>query len=189
MLFIYNKIVIYSIHIQIMSIKTVTRSFRISEESLHALEQEANSQKISINTLLNRVLRNFVEFDRYFEEFGMLKISRIAYRKTLTYLDDSELSVLAREIAQNSGEVFMRTIYGSISLDFILDWLEDLATFGKWFHFSEVRSNNGKRVITFTHDLGSKFSVFLLTYIKELLELVLRDVDITSTEDSVTVEI
>jgi hypothetical protein len=79
-----------------VSENTVTRSFRISETAFLALEEEAKKRNISINTLVNQLFLSFANFDRYFQKFGMTKISKVAYRKTLRSVPDNELTELAR---------------------------------------------------------------------------------------------
>ena len=61
--------------------KTVTRSFRINEIAFLALEEEAKKRKISLNTLVNQLFISYANFDRYFQRLGMIKISKVTYRK------------------------------------------------------------------------------------------------------------
>lgn len=167
--------------------KTVTRSFRINEGAFLALEEEARKHNISVNTLVNQLFLSFANFDRHFQKFGMAKISKVSYRKTLKSLPDPEVVELAKEVAQNSGKVVILTRYGTMSLKGVLDWLRDLADYGHWFEYNEVHSPEGRRVITLTHDLGAKFSTFMVTYSRELFGQISLDPKLSSTEDSVTI--
>jgi hypothetical protein len=167
--------------------RTVTRSFRITESAFLALEEEAKKHNISLNTLVNQLLLSFANFDRYFQRFGMTKISKVSYRKTLKAVPDEQLIELAKEVAKNSGKVIILARYGTMSLKGVLDWLRDLADYANWFQYNEVRSPDGKRVITLTHDMGPKFSTFMIAYSKEMFGLVDLDPRLSSTEDSVTI--
>lgn len=169
--------------------KTVTRSFRISEGAFSALEEEARKRNISLNTMVNQLFLSFTNFDRYFEKFGMLKISKVSYRKTLKAVPDQELVELAKEIAQNSGKVVILARYGTMSLKGVLDWLQDLADQAHWFQYNEAHSPEGKRVITLTHDLGAKYSTFMAAYTKELFGQIAMVPRLSSTEDSITIGI
>jgi hypothetical protein len=55
--------------------KTITRSFRIDEGALEALEEEATRRNISVNTYLNQQIVAFASFDRHFLKLGMVKLS------------------------------------------------------------------------------------------------------------------
>ena len=172
-----------------MTEKTVTRSFRIYESAFSALEEEAKKRNISVNTLVNQLFLSFANFDRYFQKFGMAKISKVAYRKTLRGVPDNEVTELAREVAQNSGKVVILARYGTISLKGVLDWLKDLGEYGHWFQYNEVQSIEGRRVMTLTHDLGTKFSTFMVVYVKELFGQIPMAPKLTSTEDSITISV
>jgi hypothetical protein len=169
--------------------KTVTRSFRISESAFSALEEEARKRNISLNTLVNQLFLSFAHFDRYFQKFGMLKISKVAYRRTLKALPDDEMVEAAKEVAQNSARVILLTRYGTLSLAGVLEYLKSLADYAYWFEYSEVLSSERKRVITLTHSLGEKFSLFMVAYSKSLFEQVAMNPKLTSTEDSITITI
>lgn len=169
--------------------KTVTRSFRINEGAFLALEEESKKRNISLNTLVNQLFLSFANFDRFFQKFGMTKISKVSYRKTLKSVPDNEIVELAREVVQNSGKVIILARYGMMSLKGVLDWLKDLADYAHWFEYNEVISSEGRHVITLTHDLGAKFSTFMVAYTKELFGQINMDPRLTSTEDSVTIDI
>ena len=169
--------------------KTVTRSFRISESAFLALEEEAKKRNISINTLVNQLFLSFANFDRYFQKFGMTKISKVSYRKTLRAVPDAEVTELAKEVSQNSGKVIILARHGTVSLKGILDWLQDLSEYAQWFEYNEVNSPEGMHVITLTHDLGVKFSTFMVAYAKELFGQIAMTPKLSSTEDSITISV
>ena len=168
---------------------TVTRSFRISETAFLALEEEAKKHNISVNTLVNQLFLSFANFDRYFQKFGMTKISKVAYRKTLRSVPDNELTELAREVAQNSGKVVILARHGTVSLKGVLDWLQGLSEYAQWFQYNEVNSPGGRHVLTLTHDLGVKFSTFMVAYLKELFGQIAMTPKLSSTEDSITISL
>jgi len=169
--------------------KTVTRSFRINESAFSAIEEEAKKRNISVNSLVNQLFLSFANFDRYFQKFGMTKISKVSYRKTLRSVPDAEVTELAREVAQNSGKVVILARYGTMSLKGLQDWLKDLSDYANWFQYNEVDSPEGKRVITLTHDLGTKFSTFMVAYAKELFGQIAMVPKLSSTEDSITISV
>jgi len=82
--------------------KTVTRSFRINESAFLALEEEAKKRNISLNAVVNQLILSYANFDRYFQRLGMLKMSKVTFRKILKAAADKEIVELAREVAQSS---------------------------------------------------------------------------------------
>jgi len=169
--------------------KTVTRSFRIYESAFSALEEEARKRNVSLNTLVNQLFLSFAHFDKYFQKFGMLKISKVAYRRTLKAVPDQEIVEAATEVAQNSARVVLLTRYGTLSLAGVLEYLKSLADYAYWFEYNEVVSSERRRVVTLTHSLGEKFSLFMIAYSKSLFEQINMNPKLTSTEDSITITI
>lgn len=169
--------------------KTVTRSFRISESAFLALEEEAKKRNISLNTLVNQLFLSYANFDRYFQRFGMMKMSKFQFRKILKALPDNEIVELAREVAQNSSKIIILARYGTLSLTTILDYLDTLADYAYFVERSEVHSPGGKRVITLIHSYGEKGSIFVQAYTKDLFELINMEPKLSSTENSVTIEV
>jgi hypothetical protein len=96
--------------------KTVTRSFRINESAFLALEEEAKKRNISLNTLVNQLFMSYANFDRYFQRLGMLKMSKVAFRKILNAAPANEIVAAAREVAQNSSRTIILARYGTLSL-------------------------------------------------------------------------
>ena len=169
--------------------KTVTRSFRINESAFLALEEEAKKRNISLNTLVNQLFLSYANFDRYFQRFGMIKMSKFQFRKILKALPDNEIVELAREVAQNSSRTIILARYGTLSLTTILDYLNTLADYAYFVERSEVLSPGERRVITLMHSYGEKGSIFVNAYVKILFELINMEPKLSSTENSVTIEV
>jgi hypothetical protein len=169
--------------------KTVTRSFRINESAFLALEEEARKRNISLNTLVNQLFMSYANFDRYFQRLGMLKMSKVTFRKILKAAPDNEIVVQAREVAQNSSRIIILARYGTLSLTSVLDYLNNFAEYANFVERSEVVSPGGKRVITLIHSYGEKGSVFVKAYTKALFELINMEPKLSSTENSVTIEV
>ena len=96
--------------------RTVTRSFRINESAFLALEEEAKKRNISLNTLVNQLFMSYANFDWFFQRLGMLKISKVTFRKILKAAPANEIVKLARDVAQNSSRIIIPARYGTLSL-------------------------------------------------------------------------
>jgi predicted DNA-binding ribbon-helix-helix protein len=169
--------------------KTVSRSFRMNENSFLALEEEAKKHNISLNTLVNQIFDSYANFDRYLMKLGMLKISKVSYMKILNAAPDNEIIEAAKEVAQNSARVNILARYGTMSLTGALNYLKNLGEYGYYFEYNEVLSQEGKRAVTLIHSLGPKFSVHLEAYVKALFAQVDMVPKMKSTENSVTFEL
>jgi hypothetical protein len=168
--------------------RTVTRSFRISERSLKALEEEAHRQNISVSTLLNQHLLSYADFERYFRRLGLIKISSASFQRLLKAATDNGIAVAGAESGSDTPRSIILAKHGVLNLDTVIDYLTILSEFGGLFEFSEVEAE-GKRMITLLHALGPKGSVFFSNYMKALFQGIDLNPRITSSEHSILVEI
>ena len=169
--------------------KTVTRSFRINESAFLALEEEAKKRNVSLNTLVNQLFMSYTNFDRYFQRLGMLKMSKAAFRKILNAAPANEIVEAAQEIAQNASRTIILARYGTLSLTGLLEFLNNFADYAYFAERSEVVTPGEKRVLTFMHIYGEKGSIFIKAYVKSLFEQINVEPKLSSTENSVTIEV
>jgi hypothetical protein len=144
---------------------------------------------ISVNTLVNQLFMSYANFDRYFQRLGLIKISKVTFRKILNAAPANEIVEVAREVAQNSSTVIILAKYGTMSLTSVLEYLNNYADYSSFVERSEVVSPGGKRVITLIHSYGEKGSIFVKAYAKALFELIDMEPKLSSTENSVTIEV
>src|SRR2546427_1245022 len=79
---------------------SVTRSVRIEKDADERLRQLAEQGDTSVNTLVNRALRKFVEWDAYGEKFGFITLPSAMLVKLMDCLSDEE----ARELGGWAGK-------------------------------------------------------------------------------------
>jgi hypothetical protein len=169
--------------------KTITRSFRINENAFLALEEEAKKRNISVNTLVNQLFLCYANFDRHLEKHGFLKMSKVTFRKILEDAPEKETVELAREVARNSSRTLILAKYGELSLSNFLDYLKNLDDYAYFIEYNEVYSPGQKRVITLMHRYGEKGSIFIKAFAQALFELIDMKPKVSSTKNSVTIEI
>ncbi|MEM3807526.1 MAG: hypothetical protein QW413_02855, partial [Nitrososphaerota archaeon] len=54
--------------------ETITRSFRFSEQAFRVIQEDAEKQRISVNTLMNHLIDSYVNFERYSKTMHTIKI-------------------------------------------------------------------------------------------------------------------
>ena len=168
--------------------KTVTRSFRISEAAFNALQEDAKRQHISTNTLLNQILTNYANSDRFFARLGDFRIAKATYTHLLNAASDADLIEAARLSGRDTSESIILAKHGTLSLTTVIDYLRMVTEFGGYADYNEVDSQ-GKRVITLIHNLGRKGSVYFSSYVESLFGLIGRQPKITLSENAIAVEI
>lgn len=168
--------------------KTVTASFRIDEESLVTLQEEAERNRVSLNTLVNQILTFYVKAD-HFEQARLVKMSDIVFARVLNATPEDELMRISSERADEYAKVLIKVKYGEFNLTNILRYMYDLCQYWGWGTYSERHLERGRRLVTIEHRLGKKGSIWLSNIMKTLIETMGFRAEITSTEVAATIEI
>jgi hypothetical protein len=167
---------------------TVTRSFRISARALKALEEEAASHNISVNTLLNQQLLAFADFDRFFQKLGLIKIASATFRRLFDAVPDKEVAEAGRQAGGDIPKAVILTKEGSFDVGTVLRFLQSVSEHANTFEYGEVNSG-GKRIITLLHRLGPKGTLFFSNYSKAVFEQLGLFPKISGSNHSVTIEL
>ncbi|MGA2199530.1 MAG: hypothetical protein ABSG45_06300 [Nitrososphaerales archaeon] len=168
--------------------RTASATFRISEKAYHALQNEAERQDTSLNTLVNQVFDSHVNARIFQEKLDFMRVNRLTFHRILEGTSDQALM----EAGQTSGSETVRTVTlgrsGTITMETILETISELSEFSDFARYSEIEST-GKRVIVLTHELGPKWSVFIRSFVNAAFKLVDCDPKATVGDRSVVVEI
>lgn len=149
--------------------KTVPKSFRIDESALRAVEAEATSLSVSPNTLVNQILKQYAEFDRFARKINTVKISSAPFRGLLSATNVDQLIEVAKSAGSSIPQAFVTAKHGKIDLGSLINHVRSLATYAQLFEFSETIDPHG-HVVTLIHDYGLNWSIFLVHYISAMLE-------------------
>ncbi len=167
--------------------KSVIRSFRLDESALQKLEEEAKRRNVSTNTLLNQLVSNFVNFDRFFEKLGMMKVAHPFFSHLLQSASEEEVINAGRVAGRDVPKAIISAKDGAITLHAAIGFLRMMGDYANLYKYSEV-GEEGTRTLTLMHELGPKGSLFLIHYVGGVLELSGVRPKYSSTDHSVTIE-
>jgi hypothetical protein len=168
--------------------RTVTRSFRISEQALESIESEAKRQNINVSTIINQQLLAYSEFERYFLRLGLIKISSATFARLLLASSDAEIEKAGTEAGSDTPRSIILAKYGVMSLETVIDYLKMLSEFANQYEFGQVEQG-GKLIVTLLHGLGPKGSLFFTSYVRALFDSINYSPKISASAHSVGLEI
>ncbi len=149
---------------------TLPRTFRINKRILERLEQEAKRQGLSINTLVNKVLGQYVDGGVYVELYGYVVFSITSLNALLRHLNEEALRSIAREAGRISIKETAYLMGLPTSPRSFLEILEKIVcNFAKWANYCRYE-RGGDTVIVLCHQKGRKWSHFLEEYIKSSID-------------------
>ncbi len=151
--------------------KTITRTFRIRDEWDNILQDEAAKQGVSVNVLLNKLLRKYSLYSRWSDRKNDASFPRQTLREILKTVQVESLA----EAGTKCGALDAVNIVNSMGLalnyeSFIYLVTEHLGGphFARWFQcFYHTQGN--KDIFHLQHDLGPEWSVFLEKYVLSFL--------------------
>ena len=158
--------------------KTITRTFRIRNEWDNVLQEEAAKQGVSVNVLLNKLLRKYSLYSRWSDRKNDASFPRQTLQELLKTVQVESLA----EAGTKCGALDAINIVNSMGLPLDYESFIYLVTehlggphFARWFQcFYHTQGN--KDIFHLQHDLGPEWSVFLEKYILSFLR------SITDTE-------
>jgi hypothetical protein len=175
--------------------KSRSITFRVDTVTIEELQREADLKEISLNVLVNQVLRRYVEWDRYEGKLGMMPVPKAMLTtcldKTMELAREAgikEIDSYRDRIARQSAEAAFKLMKDSVlfmkkkyNLWTVLGVLQD------YMKISGITSDhtiedNRSHVFIIQHELGENWSFFA----KELLTLIFTNLAETKANISTT---
>lgn len=174
--------------------KTRSVTFRIDSSVVDDLQREADGKEVSLNVLVNQVLKRYSEWDRYENKLGIMPVPKIMLSslmdKAVTVAKSSgikdidpyrdEIIKKAAEIAFNimkDSVLFMKKDY---NLWVVLSVLQD------YMKVSGINADHiiqgRKHIFVIQHELGENWSLFT----QELLKIIFERLAKVKIETSIT---
>lgn len=183
--------------------KTRSTTFRLDTKVVDELQKEADQEEISLNVLVNQILRRYIEWDRFENKLNLLPIPKLMLTRmideTLEVAKDAKIQDLEsyrNKIAKNAAEVALNIMKDSVlfmkkeyNLWTVLDVLRNYMKVAGITSDHTLEAGR-KHVFVIQHDLGQNWSLFA----KELLTLIFAELahvkaDISETSKTVKAEI
>jgi hypothetical protein len=169
--------------------KTRSHSFRIDEELLEILVEEANRQGINANSLMNKLLQQYRVHGRHLKRYGAVSMSRIIFSKVINCCTEDELKEIAKTVGSTETKDVLRSHGIPITYDTALQYLKSVGTFSGWFD-SIQHVKDTRNYIHLRHELGEKWSTFLAETVSTMFKSIFnKEVKTEKFANCLTIEI
>jgi hypothetical protein len=146
-----------------MAKRTSIVTFRINQSYENALRKIAEEKKVTLNTIANQIIGDYVDLHRYIEKFGTIIISREAFQTILAALDEKELVRIGTSIGEQVPKEFILFRWKNITLENFVEFIKvyfDHCGYGR----SDIEVGEGRSLFSIRHDMGRKGSLFLKSF-------------------------
>ena len=138
--------------------KSTNISCRINNETYKSLVMDADSKGISVNSLINSIIKRHLLWDRFAEEMGLIPLTKRTLKKIFRTMDDDEIKKIAREVGGTVPQELIYLSYDKFDFSNLMKMIEISDTrFGK----VKYHINNATHSINILHGVSKNFSKFL----------------------------
>jgi hypothetical protein len=137
---------------------TKTASFRIDGSLLDALQEDSDNKQISLNTLVNQILREYIEWYANAPKVGYLIVRKSLMSAMLEKFNEDQIRQLAKITAKQSREINL-LFTSEYTIDSALKVIEYKMRMSGYVYRKDVHGD--QYVYTIEHGMGPKWSLYL----------------------------
>jgi hypothetical protein len=158
-------------------------TFRIPSSSINQLREESKKKQVSLNALVNQIIREHLDWHTYAAPAGYYYVPRSTMSLVLNKLSEDEISEIASIIAKRIMDTGL-LLRGEFTLSSFLNILENWSRISSFAYKHAVANEIHNFIIQ--HDMGSNYSFF----VKEIFQYIFQEIfklklDFTITENTV----
>jgi hypothetical protein len=137
---------------------TRTASFRIDDSLLNALQTDSETKQISLNTLVNQILREYIEWYANAPKVGYLIVRKSLMSAMLEKFNEDQIRHLAKLTAKQSREINL-LFASEYSIDSALKVIEYKMRMSGYTYRKD--NHDGFHYYVIEHGMGPKWSLYL----------------------------
>jgi hypothetical protein len=152
--------------------KLLHQGFRIQEQVIKTLTEEAARKGISVSNLVNKILKNYVTHEMQFEELGFILVSKDFLRKIFIVVDEEkDIEEFGREFGTTIAKEYVSYFYPQVNSITLVQFLDFwFRRFQSCKHMVENSDRSQRHYFTVNHDINIKFSFALKAILEGLIE-------------------
>ena len=150
--------------------KTSTFTLRIDEGLAKSLQNDSQLQDISLNTLINKILKRYVEWDSFEPKVGMIPMAKPVITTLFNMMSEKEILELVSNFGKNVVQDIAYFMKMKSDPDSFLTWFE-IRMKRSFVEFNHLQEND-RHIYILKHDLGYNWSL----YHKKILERIFNEI-------------
>ena len=167
--------------------KSEVASFRLDKGFLSSLKKEAQKENLSLNSLVNKILDEHVNWHSFAPKIGIVPVGTEILKQLFKNMDDEKLRKMAKEHSTVIHEDLI-LIKHDDSVESFLELATDFLNVCG-FPYS-MKEKNDTIQLTFRHTLGKKYSTYVEELVRNELQLITKKkAEVSSTNNTVSLEV
>jgi len=137
---------------------STTISSRLDTQTYHALVNDAENKGISINSLINSIIKRHLLWDRFAEEMGLIPLTKRTLKKIFRTMDEEEIKKIAKDVGGTIPQELIYLSYDTFDFPNLMKTIEiSDSRFGK----VNTHVKDDIHSINILHGVCENFSLFL----------------------------
>ena len=151
--------------------KSESVTFRINSEVLKNLRREAEQKDISINMLVNKLIKDHLNWHSNAAKAGFISVRRPFVSMVVKYLPEQEIISLAEYVAKTTNKDSILLMKNEYTIESALNFLESWIKISEYpYRHEETNNGQNKHSYVIQHDMGMKVSTYLASLFQFLLD-------------------
>jgi hypothetical protein len=138
---------------------TESVTLRFDKDILDRLKTEAKGKQISLNTLLNQLAIQHLDWHAHAAKAGFITVRKGKIVKMLEKISEKDIVEIAEYIAKKESKEFVLMLRNEYNIHSSLDVIETWIKIAGYSYRHEVMSGDHSYIIQ--HDMGRKWSLYL----------------------------
>ncbi len=151
--------------------RPISHTFRIETDSYEQLEKEARKKNISINLLLNQIIKEHA-FKVSFDKIDSVIMPKDVLKSLFEAIDEKDTIQLGKKAGSHDAVEYMQLLYGEINKNTTLQFLE---MWSSRFTNYEHKNHGSTHWFSVPHGINEKYSLFLAEFIKSLIDCTIKE--------------
>jgi hypothetical protein len=138
---------------------------------LKNLRHEAEKKDISTNTLVNQIIKEYLNWHSNAAKAGFVAVRRRFVTKVVSNLSEQEIILLAEYVAKSANKDTMLLMKNEYTVKSALEFLESwIKISGYPYRHQETNNGQNKHSYVIQHDMGMKWSIYLASLYQFLFD-------------------
>jgi hypothetical protein len=143
--------------------KNESVTFRFNSEIMKDLRHEAEQKEISINTLINQIVKEHLNWHSNASKAGFIAVRRSFIINLISYLSEQEIISVAENVAKTTNKESILLLEKEYTMKSALDFIESWIKISGYTYRHEETNDDGqnRHIYVIKHDMGIKMSIYL----------------------------
>jgi hypothetical protein len=169
--------------------KTTTMTFRLESDIIERLKIKVQQDETTLNTLVNRVLRRYIEWGIFLEDrLGIILLTRPVAQELFSRLEKDQIVRLATEVGKSAVIDLTLFMKGGVNSSLFMEWFLSRMKESSAVVASKSNSDESKSYVI-KHDMGENWSLYHKTVVEAIFEEMQKPIHITATKSALIIEI